>query len=173
MVQNVGQAARPAEFGRPGGLLHVVLQQLQSTFLPVLLPYATILDPAAAYSRPLATARDWNPGSDAFQTVSSVLGGGGDGILRLCTFDGKQIKERTLLRGHTKTARDAAFAPDGQTLVSVGEDAQIILWDGDSGALKQKWELRIPIHAVAFSPDSRHFVIANANGSLYVFRLPD
>ncbi len=101
----------------------------------------------------------------------TLITGGGDGTLRLCTFDGRQVREKFLLRGHTKTARDAAFAPDGQSLVSVGEDAQIFLWDTDTGSLRRKWELRIAIHGVAFAPDSRHFVIANANGSLYVLRV--
>jgi serine/threonine protein kinase/WD40 repeat protein len=101
----------------------------------------------------------------------TLVCGGGDGTLRLCTFDGRQVKEKAILRQHAKTVRDAAFASDGQSFVSVGEDAHVILWDAASGAVRKDWELRTPIHGVACAPDSRHFVTANANGTVYVFRI--
>ena len=41
---------------------------------PLPLPNATILEPAAAYSRPLATAIGWKPGIGVVHSVSSVLG---------------------------------------------------------------------------------------------------
>lgn len=103
----------------------------------------------------------------------TLVCGGGDGTLRLCTFDGRLVKEKGILSQHTKEVHEAAFAPDGQSLVSVGDDAHVILWNAASGAVKKDWELRTPIHGVAYAPDSRHFVTANANGTVYVFRITE
>ena len=103
----------------------------------------------------------------------TLVCGGGDGALRLCTWDGQQVKVKASLDRHTRTVNDAAFAPDGVHFVTVSDDFQIILWDAATGAIKKRWELRSPIHGVAFAPDSRHLVVANANGTLYVFRLSE
>ena len=101
----------------------------------------------------------------------TLVCGGGNGTLRLCAFDGRLVKEKTVLSQHTQAVHEAAFAPDGQSFVSVGDDAHVILWNAASGAVKKDWELRTPIHGVAYAPDSRHFVSANANGTVYVFRI--
>jgi len=101
----------------------------------------------------------------------TLVCGGGDGTLRLCTWDGRQIKPKASLDRHARPVHAAAFAADGQTFVSAGEDCQLIVWDAATGAMKKTWELRFAIHGVAFAQDSRHVVVANANGTLYVFRL--
>ena len=97
--------------------------------------------------------------------------GGSDGSLHLCSWDGQKVKDKAVLHKHDKTVNGAAFAPDGQCLATVGDDAQVILWDTSTGNVKKSWELRFPIHSLAWAPDSRHLLIANANGTVYIFRL--
>lgn len=100
----------------------------------------------------------------------TLVCGGHDGALRLCTWDGNSIKEKTVLHRHDKTVNDAAFAPDGRSFATVADDAQLILWDAAGGAVKKSWTLRFPIHAVAYAPDGRHLLTANANGTVYILR---
>jgi len=51
-----------------------------------------------------------------------------DGLIKLWTFDGDLLGT---LNGHRGTVFKVAFSPDGQQLVSVGEDAQVIFWELD------------------------------------------
>jgi len=95
---------------------------------------------------------------------------GGDPLLRWCAWDGDKMIETKRLDKHTSPVTGVAFSPDGRWLVSVGEDNQIVVWDAATGSCSKSWELRWPIHAVAWAPDSRHFIVANANGTLFVFR---
>ncbi len=97
--------------------------------------------------------------------------GGGDGSMRLCAWDGRQVRVKQSLAHHTGAVNDAAFAPDGSTFATAGDDGHLTLWDAATAGVKKTWELRSPIHGVAYAPDSRHLVIANANSTLYVIRL--
>ncbi len=67
-----------------------------------------------------------------------------------------------------------AFHPGGRIVASSAEDGRILLWDSDTGTLLQ--EVGVPRRAFdftmrpAFSPDGRHLLAANSNGTVYVFR---
>ena len=99
-----------------------------------------------------------------------IVGEGREGALRLCTWDGKSLKERTVVREHQGIVHAVAFAPDSQTFVSVGDDKTVKIWNAKTAKLIESWELRWPILNVAFTPDGRHFVTANGNNTVYVFR---
>jgi len=106
-----------------------------------------------------------------------VFGGGGDGTLHLCRWDGKQIVTRRILKLHRGFVSDLAFSPDGAAFVSVSEDKSIKLWDAQTGELLKSWDMQFKLHAVAFAPDGRHFAAGNApsgqnRGSVFVFRVP-
>jgi WD40 repeat protein len=83
-----------------------------------------------------------------------------------------EIGTRRLLR--TVSARsgevnDAAFAPDGRTLATVGDDGTIKLWDMASGF--EEPEATIPAHkgdaiAVRFTPDGRRLFSAGRKDRL-------
>jgi WD40 repeat protein len=67
-----------------------------------------------------------------------------------------------------------AYAPDGRTLVSLGNWQQqfsLIVWDTSSGTALRELALPGPASAVAFAADGRHVATANGNGTIYIFRV--
>jgi serine/threonine-protein kinase len=101
-----------------------------------------------------------------------VSGGGGDGTLKLCTWDGRAFRDGPVLHGHRDVMHGVAFTSDGKTLASAGEDRGVRVWDVATGRRVREWaDLGSPVNGVAFAPDRRHLVTANANGTAYVLRL--
>jgi WD40 repeat protein len=77
---------------------------------------------------------------------------------------------RETLKGHQGSVRCLAFAADGKTLATGGEDGTIRLWDSDSG----KKRIILTGHAgdvlsVAFSPDSTQIASASQDGSVRIW----
>src|SRR5260370_13400747 len=58
-------------------------------------------------------------------------------------------------QGHITSVGDLAFRPDGRTLVSVGMDNTVKLWDVASGTLLWTGWQTGGIRSLAFSPDGR------------------
>ena len=52
-------------------------------------------------------------------------------------YHGPPFRYNSTLRNHSKFVYDVAFSPDGKTLVSVGADAKIFLYDGKTGEHKR------------------------------------
>jgi WD40 repeat protein/tRNA A-37 threonylcarbamoyl transferase component Bud32 len=67
-----------------------------------------------------------------------------------------------------------AFSPDGQTLATACRDGKIHLWDAFTGAERRVLTLGPAggsIMSIAYTPDGRHLVTGNYNGTIYVLRL--
>jgi WD40 repeat protein len=62
-------------------------------------------------------------------------------------------------------------APDGKTLAGTSAGDQVCLWDTATGKRSIEWQLPGVVHRLAFSPEGRHLATANANGTVYIFRL--
>jgi hypothetical protein len=61
--------------------------------------------------------------------------------------------------GHRGSIRDVAFAPDGRTAASAGEDRQVLVWDVPSGRLRTRLEGHTDeVTAVAFAADGRQLL---------------
>lgn len=98
---------------------------------------------------------------------------GTDGQITLWKRDADKLaKGRELIIG-VGNPGGLAFSPDGQRLAASGQFGHLVVWDVASG--RKAWETKLPYAAphLAFAPDGRHLVTANANGTAYVLRLPE
>jgi WD40 repeat protein/serine/threonine protein kinase len=72
--------------------------------------------------------------------------------------------------GHSLPAKQLALAPDEQTLVSVGDDSQVILWDMARRVRQATLtEHTRAVTAVTFTPDGNWFATAGADGRTIVW----
>jgi WD40 repeat protein len=70
----------------------------------------------------------------------------------------------TTWRGHTKLITALVFLPDGKTLVSAGEDKDIVAWDAEQG--QEKRTLRSQsgaVTALALTPDGKTLASGNSD----------
>jgi WD40 repeat protein len=78
--------------------------------------------------------------------------------------------------GHLHASTGVAFHPDQRQLATSGTDGCVTLWHLDA-----LWERRVirlgpphgHIYQIAFSPDGRHLLSANGNGTVTILRLAD
>ena len=76
---------------------------------------------------------------------------------------------------HAYDTQDRAYAslpapPDGKHLLSADKDGKIILWSATGKSLIT-WQLPGSVYEAIYAPDSRHVVLANSNGTVYLLRL--
>jgi WD40 repeat protein len=113
------------------------------------------------------TPRDFcfRPDSRAVAIVDSPLGT----LKVLDPADGKVL--RTIAQGRN-VINSAAYAPSGK-LLAARDVGSIWLWDADTGQERGRIELkqRGKQGAVRFSPDGRHVLTANTDGTIYILRL--
>ena len=91
----------------------------------------------------------------------------------LCFFHGAPFKFNTSVRGkHDKFIYGTQFSPDGSTLVSVGSDRRIWLYDGKTGeAIKQigEGEHKGSIFGVSWAKDSKKFVTCSGDQTVKIW----
>jgi WD40 repeat protein len=68
-------------------------------------------------------------------------------------------------------------SPTGSTFVTVGKDNEIKVWSLAEADLKEPkairtWAMPIGVNGVAYTPDGKRVVTANADGTAYVLELP-
>ncbi len=77
------------------------------------------------------------------------------------------LKQGIIFTGHQQTVRTVAWSPDGMTLASGADDAQLLLW-GTDGTVRQRIAHPASIHALAWSPDSQKLVTGSNNQVLFL-----
>lgn len=88
-------------------------------------------------------------------------------------YHGAPFKFNTSLRGqHNRFIYGVAFSPDGSSLVSVGADRKIWLYDGKSGEVKSRigdGEHKGSIFSVSWAKDSKRFVTSSADQTVKIW----
>jgi WD40 repeat protein/serine/threonine protein kinase len=101
----------------------------------------------------------------------AAVGDGPRGAVRLWHLEsGQQIT----LDGHLGHVNGLAFSPSAPVLATCGDDGTVRLWDLEVEALVRTMgpgPFGGPVGSVAFTPDGRHLLTANANGMVYVLQM--
>lgn len=88
---------------------------------------------------------------------------------------GQYVRELTSgkLRFQIGISAMADFSPDSQSLVAAYEPRYgiIRLWDTNSGEVRNELPSPFMLQRPRYTPDGRHVVTANANGTIYIYRL--
>ena len=91
----------------------------------------------------------------------------------LVFYHGAPFKFNTSLRGqHNRFIYGVAFSPDGTSLVSVGADKKIWLYDGKTGQVKGQIgdeEHKGSIFSVCWAQDSKRFVTSSADQTVKIW----
>lgn len=90
----------------------------------------------------------------------------------LVFYHGAPFKFNGSLRKHNRFVYGVAFSPDGSTLVSVGSDRQIWLYDGKTGEVRGQIgenEHRGSIFSVSWAKDSKRFATSSADQTVKIW----
>jgi WD40 repeat protein len=93
---------------------------------------------------------------------------------KLGLWDPKESAPRKLLDlegGLPPDLTAVAFAPDRKLVACSGGKGHVILWDVATGKRRSAWQMPGAVYHVAWAADCRHLATANANGTVYVYRL--
>ena len=81
-----------------------------------------------------------------------------------------KLADKQMRHGHRQYVWALAWAPDGETLVSGGNDRQLYFWDADDKYTKEKIMTgEGKIWSLEFSPDGNRLYVATGSGNMVIF----
>ena len=103
----------------------------------------------------------------------------GKGLVKIANIaDHKKREVVGSVVAHPAGARALLVSPTGSTFLTVGNDNEIKVWPLGAGrregtrSRSAPGELPVTVNAVAYTPDGKQVVTANADGTAYVLELP-
>jgi len=86
--------------------------------------------------------------------------------------DFKGVEQRCEIHGHRGWLLSAAFSPDQEILATAGIDSRILLWDADTGNLRQELVGQTQaVGGLAFTPDGKTFASASGDGTVRLWHV--
>jgi len=113
----------------------------------------------------------------AFDPLSTALYAGGSAFgTDVTVWDPQTRLKSATWQGHGQCVEDIAVSPDGRTVATTSLDGTVITWNPHAKWGHREQTIQIAPEAGAvfdmdFTPDGRHLVTANGNGTIYVLRL--
>ncbi|MEC4803269.1 MAG: TIR domain-containing protein [Jaaginema sp. PMC 1079.18] len=80
------------------------------------------------------------------------------------------LREHNRFDGHIAPVNAVAYSPDGELVVSGGEDNKIIIWQRNGKLLQTLDQHRDSVEAIAFSPDSQYIVSASIDQTIKLWQ---
>jgi WD40 repeat protein/tRNA A-37 threonylcarbamoyl transferase component Bud32 len=92
-----------------------------------------------------------------------IASGGIDHVIRV--WDAATMRERVVLRGHTRDVRSVVFSGDGRRILSGSWDATMRLWDAENGEELHRFEFhpQAGVDGVALFPDGLRALTASGD----------
>jgi WD40 repeat protein len=85
--------------------------------------------------------------------------------------DLEQKVELFVLKKHTLNINKVAFSPDGGSVISGGDDFQIMIWDAQSGEFTRKYSAAKKINDLSISSDGSSVAVALNNATVEIWDL--
>ncbi len=105
----------------------------------------------------------WSAGGDLLVVAHGAL---------VSVFAGPTLREvRTLRALHATRVVAMAIAPDGQHLVTAGDDRTLCIWELAGGTAQHTLSLDADVSAIAVAPDGASFAVARSDHTMNVLTL--